>query len=125
MASLGMTGKTRKGALGAGATARGLGGGPSQRTGKGFSKKTGYTRGGTTSQNNNAEDENYHEWPDGTKVSIIPKPLVRDAADKAHEGAAGNETEKGGEESKKESKDKPAEEKKDDKGKKDPVAESA
>jgi len=90
MASI-MTGKTRGGKLGAGATARGLGGGPSRATGKGFSKKQGYTRGGTTSQNNNAEDENWFVWPGGEKVSIVPKPLVREAADKigAEAGAIG------------------------------------
>lgn len=72
----------------------------------GFSKKQGYTRGGTTSQNNNAEDENWFVWPGGEKVSIVPKPLVREAADKAgaEAGAIGQEGDKPGEESKDQSK---------------------
>ena len=38
--------------------------------------KSRYTRGGTTSQSKNEEDENWTVRPDGTKVSIVPKPLV-------------------------------------------------
>ena len=53
----------------------------------GFTKKTGYTRGGTTSQSKNEEDENWFYRPDGTKVSIVPKPLVQVPGAKP-EGAA-------------------------------------
>jgi hypothetical protein len=55
----------------------------------GFTKKTGYTRGGTTSQSKNEEDENWFIRPDGTKVSIVPKPLVQVPGAKPEGGAEG------------------------------------
>jgi hypothetical protein len=51
-------------------------------------KKTGYTRGGTTSQSKNEEDENWFVRPDGTKVSIVPKPLVQVPGAKPAEAGA-------------------------------------
>jgi hypothetical protein len=55
----------------------------------GYTKKTGYTRGGTTSQSKNEEDENWFVKADGTKISIVPKPLVQVPGDKPEANAEG------------------------------------
>jgi len=70
--------KTRKGGLVGGATNRGLHGGVSkQQSGvqKGHTRTKNYTRGGTTTESNDAEQDKYKVNALGVRVDITPKPL--------------------------------------------------
>lgn len=71
--------KTRKGGLVGGATNRGLHGGVSkQQSGVqkgGHTRTKNYTRGGTTTESDNAEENKYRTNALGIKVDITPKPL--------------------------------------------------
>jgi len=64
-------------------------------TSLGHTKKgtAGYTRGGTTSQTRNDEEDNYI-MKDGVMISIIPKPLYGEPKKEAAPGEAKTEASK-------------------------------
>jgi len=84
--------KTRKGGLVGGATNRGLHGGVSkQQSGvqKGHTRTKNYTRGGTTSESHDNEQDKFRINALGIKVDITPKHLFKQNKPEEKTGGVG------------------------------------